>query len=666
MKSFVRVLQIALRHRLAIIAIALSSLTVAALWGSSIGAVYPFVELVIAGKSFPEWATEKVATSEARIATMEQEITELQQVAKTSTTDEAASRKLAADISRKESLLEAEKQSLALVLWQQPYLEKYAPRDPFQTLVLLISLLVACTLLKAVILGMNMILVEWLGEQTIFELRTKFFQRTVMLDLGAFSGDRTSTLMSHFTYDLGCAREGVSLIFGRLIREPLKMGACLVGAAYISWRLLLFSLIVAPLALYVIGKLATSIKRANRHAMQEMSLLYNRLTETFQGIETVKAYSAEHLEQERFTHAATVFFRRAMKIAFYSALARPLTEVMGMGILCAAVVSGGYLVLYQETHIWGIRLVSQAPSHAAIMTFYAMMIGLSDPIRKLSDILQNLQRSFAASERIFPMIDREPELVEKADPAELQLPLNELAFEGVNFRYRHDEPLLEEINLRVRAGETLAIVGNNGCGKSTLAKLIPRFYDPLVGTIRWNQTDLRDLRKSDLRRRIAMVTQQTVLFDDTVENNIRYGTPEATREEVVAAAKRAHAHTFIQKKLQDGYDSHVGEAGKRLSGGQRQRIALARAILRNPEVLILDEATSQIDVESEHLIHQTLAEFKRGRTMIVITHRATTLELADRILVMDAGRIVDIGTEDELSSRCELYSRWRNSNYRAA
>jgi ATP-binding cassette subfamily B protein/subfamily B ATP-binding cassette protein MsbA len=226
------------------------------------------------------------------------------------------------------------------------------------------------------------------------------------------------------------------------------------------------------------------------------------------------------------------------------------------------------------------------------------------------------------------------------------------------------EPVLRAIDLRIPFGESLAIVGSNGCGKSTLVNLVARFYDPVEGAVRLDGVDLRACRVRELRRKIGIVTQQTVLFDDTVMNNIRYGSLHATDEQVIAAAKKAHAHRFIVEKLDEGYDTIVGERGGRLSGGQRQRIALARAILRDPEILILDEATSQIDLESEQLIHQALREFTRGRTAILITHRLSTLTLADRILVMDAGRIADLGTHQELLGRCDIYRRLHQIQFR--
>jgi len=232
-----------------------------------------------------------------------------------------------------------------------------------------------------------------------------------------------------------------------------------------------------------------------------------------------------------------------------------------------------------------------------------------------------------------------------------------LVFEHVDFHYTPDQPVLRDIDLTIHFGETLCVVGPNGCGKTTLINLLLRFHDPVGGVVRLDDVDLRQLRLRDLRRLVGMVTQQTVLFDDTVYHNIRYGSPQASREEVLAAAQRAHAHRFIEEKLERGYDTVVGPGGNRLSGGQRQRIALARAILRDPDILILDEATSQIDIESEQQIHLALEQFVQGRTAIIITHRLATLDLADRILVMDAGRIADLGTHDELVRRCELYRR---------
>jgi len=232
-----------------------------------------------------------------------------------------------------------------------------------------------------------------------------------------------------------------------------------------------------------------------------------------------------------------------------------------------------------------------------------------------------------------------------------------LVFENVGFAYQPGKPVLQDVNLRVAFGETIALVGPNGCGKSTLANLIPRFADPTSGVVKLDGVPLPDMRSRDLRRQIGLVTQETMLFDDTIFNNIRYGSPQATREQVIEAAKRAHAHRFIEHELRDGYETSAGALGNSLSGGQRQRIALARAILRDPPILILDEATSQVDLESEQAIQQVLEQFTKGRTTIVITHRLAVLSLADRIVVMQAGRIVDVGRHEELLSRCDVYRR---------
>jgi ATP-binding cassette subfamily B protein/subfamily B ATP-binding cassette protein MsbA len=293
----------------------------------------------------------------------------------------------------------------------------------------------------------------------------------------------------------------------------------------------------------------------------------------------------------------------------------------------------------------------------ALLCFYGLLIGASDPARRLSDVFSAIQSGVAAADRLFPLLDREPQIIDPPNPQPLPSSFLRLHFDGVDFHYVSDQPVLKNVDLTVKAGETLCVVGPNGCGKSTLISLLPRFHDPVSGTVRIDDADLRSVRLRDLRRFVGTVSQQTLLFDDTVFNNIRYGSWNASREQVIEAARRAHADRFIENSLDDGYETPVGPGGNRLSGGQRQRIALARAILRDPQVLILDEATSQIDIESEQLIHQALEEFIRDRTAIIITHRLSTLNLADRILVMESGEIADLGTHDELLDRCDLYQR---------
>jgi subfamily B ATP-binding cassette protein MsbA len=318
---------------------------------------------------------------------------------------------------------------------------------------------------------------------------------------------------------------------------------------------------------------------------------------------------------------------------------------------------GGYLVLGQNTHVFGILISDPALSHGEMAVFFAMLAGMADPARRLSNEFGYIQNGAAAADRIYEVLDIQPKITDPPNPQPLPKLAQAITLDGVDFYYHRDKQVLFDIHLDIRAGETIAVVGPNGCGKTTLVQLLPRLYDPTKGRVAFDGVDIRDVRLHDLRLRFGMVTQETLLFNDTVANNIAQGDATASRAAIEAAARKAHAHGFIIDKLPHGYDSMVGPTGSRLSGGQRQRIALARAILRNPEVLILDEATSQIDVESEQLIHNVLEEFIRNRTTFLITHRPSTIALADRVLVMDAGRIVDLGTPSELAERCELYRR---------
>jgi ATP-binding cassette subfamily B protein/subfamily B ATP-binding cassette protein MsbA len=320
-------------------------------------------------------------------------------------------------------------------------------------------------------------------------------------------------------------------------------------------------------------------------------------------------------------------------------------------------LAGAWLVLSQETHFLGIRMCDRPMDYGQLLLFYSLLAGVADPLRKLSDVFNRLQAAGAACDRIFDRLEREPTIRDPQYPATVGRHQRDLEFAHVSFAYKPGKNVLQDVNLKIGFGETIAIVGPNGSGKSTLAHLIPRFADPNSGEIRLDGVRLSDMRLKDLRSQIGLVTQETALFDDTIFNNIRYGSPDATRGQVIEAAKQAHAHRFIENELPQGYDTMAGTLGNKLSGGQRQRIALARAILRDPSILILDEATSQVDLESEQAIQKVLEKFILNRTVIIITHRLAILALADRIAVIEDGRIVDIGKHEELLAKSGLYRR---------
>jgi ATP-binding cassette subfamily B protein/subfamily B ATP-binding cassette protein MsbA len=658
MKNFGRTLRLVLRYPGTLAASAVCAILVAVLWGANIGSMYPIVEVIFGdqkGQTLQVWIDKEIAKEQAILREIDRRIADVEAQLR------AAAPGMRGDLEERLAREQADRETSQKILagrqWWRPYIYNYLPHSAFQTIVLIVVVVVIGTLLKDVFLVLDAILVDRLTNLAAMELRKRFFRRTLRMELASFSANKTAELTARFTSDMDSLHGGIQTLLGRAIREPLKMLACFAGAGWVCWRLLIVSLLVAPAIGYLISRLAGSLKRANRRAMEEITQLYSILGETFENIKIVKAFTSERHERRRFHRNSKEIYRRAMKIARYDALVHPLTEMLGVSAISLCILCGAYLVLNQQTHLLGIKMSARPLSWGELLLFYGLLVGATDPARKLSDVFNRLQRAVAASDRIYQMLDREPAIRNLPKPRPLPRHRSEIVFRDVSFAYSSAVQVLERINLRIGYGETIAVVGPNGCGKTTLVNLIPRFFDVTAGAVEIDGVDVRSVRLRDLRRQIGVVTQEALLFDDTVYNNIRYGSPHASHDQIVEAAKQAHAHRFIEQKLERGYETVVGAAGRRLSGGQRQRIALARAMLRNPAILILDEATSQIDIESEQLIHKALELFVRERTAILITHRLATLDLADRILVMQAGGVEDIGTHQELIARCELYRR---------
>jgi ATP-binding cassette subfamily B protein/subfamily B ATP-binding cassette protein MsbA len=717
MNGFRRALKLALAHRVNIVGCVLTSAAVALLWGGNLTAVYPVVQVIMNDQSLPQWVDQALEESEAIVAensawlarldvlpaddpariksVIQAEISRRQeelagQLARPATEWNdgliAAKTRLVNSIDDLEALgnalttempqrLAAEKQRAQEQIsvygeraqrfgWVAPLARRWLPSTPFRTLLVVCLFVLVCSLVRNLFRVWNGITVSRLGYIVGYDLRMEFYRQVLRLDVASFTEKGRGDLMNRCTTDLNSVSQGVQRCFGQALLEPLKVIVCLSIAAYISWRLLLLTIIIAPLAGYTINWLGRALKRTHRRAMQELSSIYETLAETLSGIKLIKAFTMEAAERNRFHQSAKEFYRRQMRIATYNSLVSPIVETLGITMVLIASVMGGYLVLGQHTHILGLKISDIPLTHGDMSMFFAMLAGMADPARRLSTEFSQIQQAAAAAERVYEVLDRQPSIADPVAPVPLPRLTRSVRFENVSFHYHAEKPVLREVSLEVRAGETLAFVGPNGCGKTTLLQLLPRFYDPLSGRVTLDGIDLRHVRIRDLRSRIGLVSQEIMLFNDTVASNIAYGAEDTSQEAIEAAARKAHAHAFIVEKLPDGYQTLVGPGGNRLSGGQRQRIALARAILRNPEILILDEATSQIDVESEQLIHQVLEEFSRDRTTLMITHRPSMLSIADRVAVMDQGRIIDVGTHHELIQRCELYRRLCHAGYR--
>ncbi|MFP4571504.1 MAG: ABC transporter ATP-binding protein [Desulfobacterales bacterium] len=486
-------------------------------------------------------------------------------------------------------------------------------------------------------------LMHYVGETIIRKLRESLYDKITDLPLSFFQKEKTGVLMSRVTNDVNIIKEMVSTAVTGALKDSFTIIGLVFVIFYRDWKLALLAMVVLPAAVFPIYEFGRRIRRFSTRSQESMADLNAFLHETFAGNKIVKAFGMEPAEKSRFFDKNRRYYHYEVKTLRIKALSSPVMELLG-GIGMAMVIwYGGYGVIHGES------------TPGTFFSFMTAVMLLYAPIRKLSKLNNAIQRGMAATDRVFDILETESDIVEPENPKSMPAPPHTAAFEKVWFEYEPGEPVLRGINLEVRPGERLGIVGTSGGGKTTLVNLIPRFYDVTAGAVKIDGIDIRDLSVADLRSRIAVVTQEPILFNDTIGTNISYGKKDATRQQVLDAARAAYIYDFIQS-LPKGLDTVIGELGSRLSGGEKQRMCIARALLKDAPILILDEATSALDAEAEQLVKNALENLMEGRSSFVIAHRLSTIVEADRIIVLSRGEIAEHGDHESLlAAKGEYY-----------
>jgi len=488
------------------------------------------------------------------------------------------------------------------------------------------------------------VIMHYVGQRIITDTQHRLYGHLTRMDLSFFHQTPTGSLISRFTVDINMMRAAVSNALTGIGKDFLTL-IFLVGVMFIQDRYLaVIAFVVFPVAILPIVKLGQRIRKVTVSTQEEIGQFTTLLEQTIQGARVVKAYRMEEYEKGRFRKIAERVFQLVFKSARIRSMASPIMETLG-GVAVALVIFYG-----------GFRVIEESMNPGAFFSFITALLLAYEPMKRLANLNASLQEGLASAQRLFGLLDTKPNIIDKPDAATLKIKGGNIVLNQVNFSYIPKHPVINGVSLSVPAGKLVALVGPSGAGKSTILNLIPRFYEVDSGVIKIDGIDVQDATLESLRRNIALVSQEIILFDDTVRANIAYGRPDASEKEITQAAKNAAAHDFIEA-MSNGYDTYVGERGTKVSGGQRQRLAIARAMLKNAPILLLDEATSSLDAESEREVQAALMELMKGRTTLVIAHRLSTVIEADLIHVIDNGKLVESGNHPELLSKNGTYAR---------
>ncbi len=509
--------------------------------------------------------------------------------------------------------------------------------DTSDVLLKISVLIVLAFALKNLFSYISSYFIAYVEQGIIRDIRNDLYQHLHKLPMSFFKNEKTGDLISRITNDVNLIQQSVTSVFLNIFRDPITIIVFFGIAFSISWKLTLFSLLIVPFSILIIGWIGSLLRKQSYLLQQRLGSITTILHETISGVKIVKAFGAENYENKRFKADTQLFFRNVLKKVRIRNISSPTTEIIAVILGAVIIYYGGRLVL-----------INHEIKASEFMVFLFAIFQMMPPMKQLSTINNKIQESIGAGKRVFEILDTKPNIYNIENPKPLNSFENEIRFEDVSFHYSDSpEKILDNINLVAKKGEIIAFVGSSGAGKTTLVDLIPRFYDPTEGRVSIDGKDLREVRIEDLRRLMGIVTQETVLFNETVYSNIAYGLTDTPKEKVIEVAKIANAHNFILE-LPNGYDTIIGEKGTKISGGQRQRISIARALLKNPPIMIFDEATSALDNESEVLVQEAIEHLMKERTTFVIAHRLSTIRNADRIYVLDKGKIVQEGKHEEL------------------